>query len=161
MRRGDITTVEVEAIVTAANRELVGGGGVDAAVHRAAGPELLAALRPLAPTPPGSAVITPAFRLYPPIRYVVHAVGPRYGVDDPAEELLAAAYRSSLLRCDETGVGSVAFPAISAGVYGYPPKEACRVSVQALRTADTRVRRCLLVAFGDQMYDLWREALGQ
>jgi hypothetical protein len=102
--RGDITTVNAEVLVTAANSALAGGGGADGAIHRAAGPELLLALRPLAPCPPGSAVITPAFGLPAPVRHVVHAVGPRSGVDEPAADLLASAYLTSLrLRDDAAG----------------------------------------------------------
>lgn len=157
---GDITAASVEAVVTAANAALVGGGGVDGAVHRAAGPELLQALRPLAPCPPGGAVVTPAFRFAPPVRWVVHAVGPRYGVDEPAAELLASAYLSSLARCDEVGATSVAFPSISTGAYGYPLHEACEVSARALREAVTNVERCLLVAFDPKTQRLWQRALG-
>jgi O-acetyl-ADP-ribose deacetylase (regulator of RNase III) len=158
---GDITSVPVEAIVTAANSALVGGGGVDGAVHRAAGPELLQALRPLAPCPPGSAVVTPAFQLPPPVRWVVHAVGPRYDVDEPAAELLASAYLSSLARCDEVGASSVAFPALSTGAFGYPLHEACQVSARALRSAETQVRRCVLVAFDNRTQTFWERALSQ
>jgi O-acetyl-ADP-ribose deacetylase (regulator of RNase III) len=157
--RGDITAVPVEVVVTAANSALAGGGGVDGAVHRTAGPELLQALRPLAPCPAGGAVVTPAFRFPPPVRYVVHAVGPRYGVDEPAAELLASAYESSLARCDEVGAASVAFPSLSTGVYGYPLAEACAVSVRALRAAQTRVATCLLVAFDADTQAAWEQAL--
>ena len=156
--RGDITRQPVEAVVTAANSALRGGGGVDAAVHAAAGPELLRACRPLAPCPPGSAVVTPAFRLAP-VRWVVHAVGPVYSgrPDDP--ELLASAYTASLARADEVGARSIAFPAISTGVYGYPPEEAAEISVRALRGADTQVQRVLLVGFSEPAAQLWRAAL--
>jgi O-acetyl-ADP-ribose deacetylase (regulator of RNase III) len=157
--RGDITRADVDVIVTAANQWLAGGGGVDASVHRAAGAELLEALRPLAPCPPGEAVVTPSFRLGPRITHVVHAVGPRYGEDQPSEQLLAGAYTSSLARCDEVGATSVAFPAISTGVYGYPLEEACGVSVAALRSARTSVERCVLVAFDGRTYDAWERAL--
>jgi len=155
--RGDITEVDVEVVVTAANSELAGGGGVDAAVHRAAGSQLLRALWPLAPCPPGGAVITPAFDL--PVRYIVHAVGPRWGIDEPAAELLASAYTESLRRCDEVGAASVAFPSISTGVYRYPLEQACVISVEALRTATTKVDRCLLVAFDVRTEQCWRQAL--
>lgn len=158
---GDITGMPVEAVVTAANSALAGGGGVDGAVHRAAGPELLRALRPLAPCPPGGAVVTPAFRFPPPVRHVVHAVGPRYGLDEPAEELLASAYLESLRRCDEVGARTVAFPSISTGVYGYPLEEACAVSVRALRGAETAVEECLLVAFDARTAQTWEAALAQ
>lgn len=156
--RGDITRSEVDAVVTAANSALRGGGGVDGAVHRAAGPELVAASRALAPCPPGSAVVTPAFRLAP-VRWVVHAVGPVYR--GPADaDFLASAYTASLERCDEVGARSVAFPAISTGVYGYPREDAARVSVAALRGAVTQVERCLLVAFDDATARLWEAELG-
>jgi O-acetyl-ADP-ribose deacetylase (regulator of RNase III) len=157
--RGDITRADVDVIVTAANQWLAGGGGVDASVHRAAGPELLQALRPLAPCPPGQAVLTPAFGLGPRVRHVVHAVGPRYGQDTPSDELLASAYTSSLARCDEVDAASVAFPAIATGVYGYPLEEACVVSVKALKTARTSVERCVLVAFDHATHEAWERSL--
>lgn len=157
--QGDIVRADVDVIVTAANHALVGGGGVDGAVHKAAGPELLAALRPLASCPPGQAVITPAFALGPRVSHVVHAVGPRYRVDEPAAELLASAYRASLARSDEVDADSVAFPALSTGAFGYPLFEACQVSVDALRSAETRVRRCVLVAFDDRTRKFWERAL--
>jgi O-acetyl-ADP-ribose deacetylase (regulator of RNase III) len=156
---GDITAADVDVVVTAANRSLIGGGGVDGAIHRAAGRELLQALRPLAPCPAGQAVVTPAFGLGPRIRHVVHAVGPRYGVDEPASELLASAYRTSLARCDEVQAESVAFPALSTGAYGFPLFEACQVSAEALRTAKTSVQRCLLVAFDQRTRRFWDRAL--
>jgi O-acetyl-ADP-ribose deacetylase (regulator of RNase III) len=154
--QADITTVAAEALVTAANSPLVGGGGVDGAIHRAAGPRLLAALRPLAPCPPGGAVITPAFDLPAPVRFVIHAVGPRYGIDNPAEELLASAYLESLNRADEAGVRSIAFPSLSTGAFHYPLAEAARISVRTLREAKTNVRRCILVAFDEQVAKRWR-----
>lgn len=159
MVRGEITQSGMEAIVTAANRSLVGGGGVDGAVHRAAGPGLLAALRPLAPCPPGQAVITPAFDLAAPTKWVVHAVGPRYGVDEPADELLASAYVSALYRCDEVGATSVAFPSLSTGAYHFPLLDACRISVRALRAATTSVTECRLVAFDVKTEQFWLRAL--
>lgn len=155
--RGDITTVQVDAVVTAANTALRGGGGVDGAVHAAAGPELLRACRPLAPCPAGSAVITPAFGMST-ATWVIHAVGPIYsGPQDHA--VLASAYVASLARADEVGARSVAFPAISTGVYGFPADEAARISVQALRSADTQVQTVLLVAFGRSTALLWEQAL--
>jgi O-acetyl-ADP-ribose deacetylase (regulator of RNase III) len=156
---GDIVQAQVEVLVTAANAALRGGGGVDGAIHRAAGPELLQALRSLAPCQVGGAVITPSFRIPPPVRFVVHAVGPRYGRDEPAAELLASAYAQSLARCDEVGATSVAFPAVSTGVYGYPLSDACRISVAALQATDTQVERCVLVAFDAATQDLWQRAL--
>lgn len=155
--RGDITHQQVDAIVTAANVPLMGGGGVDGAVHDAAGPELLRACRELAPCPTGSAVITPAFDLAP-VRWVIHAVGPVYA--GPADaDLLASAYVESLARADEVGARSLAFPSISTGVYGYPAAEAAQVSVAALRGADTQVETVLLVAFTAHMAELWERAL--
>ena len=148
---GDITVLAreqgVEAVVTAANEALRGGGGVDGAVHRAAGPELVRASRALAPCPAGGAVVTPAFDLDPPVRWVVHAVGPVFSGSSEDPVLLAGAYTASLARADEVGARSIAFPAISTGVYGYPKAEAARIAVAALRAATTSVERCLLVAF--------------
>jgi O-acetyl-ADP-ribose deacetylase (regulator of RNase III) len=155
--RGDITREPVDAIVTAANSALRGGGGVDGAVHTAAGPKLLAACRALAPCPAGSAVITPAFDLAP-VKWVIHAVGPIYSGPEDAE-VLASAYISSLRRADEVGARSVAFPAISAGVYGYPGPDAAKVSVEALRGATTDVELVRLVAFATDMERWWSAAL--
>jgi O-acetyl-ADP-ribose deacetylase (regulator of RNase III) len=155
--RGDITREAVDAIVTAANAGLRGGGGVDGAVHAAAGPQLLAACRPLAPCPAGSAVVTPAFDLAP-VKWVIHAVGPIYsGPKDAA--VLASAYLSSLARADEVGARSVAFPSISTGVYGYPLDDAAVVSVEALRGATTDVELVRLVAFNEPAYAAWDRAL--
>lgn len=155
--RGDICGVVADAVVTAGNSSLVGGSGVNGAIHAAAGPELLRASRALAPCPAGSAVITPAFRMAN-TSWVIHAVGPRYsGPQD--EALLASAYTESLARADEVGAKSVAFPAISTGIYGYPDVDAARVSVAALRSARTSVEEVYLVAFGQRTADLWEQAL--
>ena len=156
---GDITAQRVEAVVTAANSALAGGGGVDAAVHLAAGPELPRASRALAPCPPGSAVVTPAFGL-PGARWVVHAVGPVWeGGGHGEAELLAGAYASSLARADEVGASTIAFPAISTGVYGYPRVEASQVAVRTLLDATTQVQRCLLVAYDAVTAALYRALL--
>ena len=160
MVRADVTTQPVDAVVTAANQALRGGGGVDAAVHRAAGRELVRASRALAPCPTGSAVVTPAFDLAP-VRWVVHAVGPRYRGRPQDAGLLASAYTASLARADEVGARSLAFPSISTGVYGYPDEEAAQVSVVALRGATTDVEQVLLVAFGERMAGLWEQALAE
>lgn len=131
---GDITQLDVDAIVNAAKSSLTGGGGVDGAIHRAAGPELLAACRPLAPCPTGEARITPGFRL--PARWVIHTVGPVWEGGDRGEpELPAACYRSSLALAVARGAGSIAFPAISTGAYGYPLDAACRVAARAVADA--------------------------
>jgi O-acetyl-ADP-ribose deacetylase (regulator of RNase III) len=155
----DITTVRADVLVTAANRALAGGGGVDGAVHRAAGPELLRALRPLAPCPAGAAVITPAFGLPAPVRHVIHAVGPRYGVDEPAAELLASAYLASLQLCDDVNASSVAFPSLSTGAFGFPLLQACQISVATLRHARTQVEHCTLVAFDIKTQKFWERTL--
>ena len=157
--RGDITQQRVDAVVTAANEGLRGGGGVDAAVHRAAGPELLRACRPLAPCPAGSAVVTPAFDLAP-VRWVVHAVGPIWSGSAVDEQRLRSAYLAALARADEVGARSVAFPSISTGVYGYPVAEAAQTSVRALRDAQTGVQEVLLVAFDERTATAWESALG-
>jgi O-acetyl-ADP-ribose deacetylase (regulator of RNase III) len=130
----DITALDVDAIVTAANDRLAGGGGVDGAVHRAAGPELLAACRRIGGCPTGEARITPGFRLK--ARHVIHAVGPVWrGGGHGEAALLAGAYRASLARLREVGGASIALPAISTGIYGYPLDEATRIAVSTCREA--------------------------
>lgn len=128
---GDITEQpDLDAVVNAANAELMPGGGVAGAIHRAAGSELAEACRPLAPIEPGEAVVTEAFGL--PNRFVVHALGPRYGIDEPADELLANAYRNALARCGEQSIRSVGFPALSAGAFGFPLAAAARIAVETV-----------------------------
>lgn len=144
--RGDITAQEgVAAVVNAANAELMPGGGVAGAIHRAAGPGLARECGPLAPIEPGQAVITGAHDL--PNEYVIHALGPVYGRDEPAEELLADGYRNALRIADGRGVVSVAFPAISTGVFGYPVEEAARVALRTVKEKAGTLEYVRLVRF--------------
>jgi O-acetyl-ADP-ribose deacetylase (regulator of RNase III) len=126
-RQGDITRLEVDAIVNAANTSLLGGGGVDGAIHRAAGPALLEECRRIGGCPTGEARITRGYNL--PARHVIHTVGPVFRGRPQDRELLTACYRSSLSLAFENKIGSLAFPAVSCGVYGYPMADACRVAV--------------------------------
>jgi O-acetyl-ADP-ribose deacetylase (regulator of RNase III) len=157
---GDITAERVEAVVNAANRALAGGGGVDGAIHRAAGAALLhAACARLGGCETGDAKATPGFDL--PARWIIHTVGPvwRGGTADEAE-LLASCYWRCLAVADELGARSVAFPAISTGMYGYPPDLAAQVAVSSVRSAVTEVQVVRLVAFDGRTQDLYRRLLG-
>ncbi len=127
IRQGDITTMAVDAIVNAANTSLLGGGGVDGAIHRAAGPELLAECRGIGGCPTGQARITKGYRL--PAGHVIHTVGPVYRGRLEDGRLLAGCYTSSLTLASDHGIRTVAFPAISCGVYGYPIADACKIAV--------------------------------
>jgi len=156
--RADITTLAVDAIVNAANTSLLGGGGVDGAIHRVAGPELLEECRTLGGCDTGDAKATSGYGL--PARWVIHTVGPvwRGGGGGEAEQL-ASCYRRCLEIADEIGAGSVAFPAISTGVYGFPRRLAAEIAVDTLRSTPTDVDRVLLVAFDDETLGLYRQRL--
>jgi O-acetyl-ADP-ribose deacetylase len=143
---GDITSQDdVEAVVNAANARLEPGGGVAGAIHHAAGPGLSEEARPLGPIRPGEAVITGAHGL--PNRYVVHTLGPVYGQDRPEAELLAGCYRNSLGLAEDNGIESIAFPAISTGIFGYPVEDAAKVALQTVREETERLERVHLVRF--------------
>jgi O-acetyl-ADP-ribose deacetylase (regulator of RNase III) len=162
---GDITHLNMDAIVNAANTTLLGGGGVDGAIHRAAGPRLLQACRaipqvePGVRCPTGEARVTPGFDL--PARYVIHTVGPVWhGGDHGEPERLASCYRQSLRLASEYDLSSIAFPAISCGVYGYPPELASRVALRTLLdAAEGGPERVLICCFSDAMATLWHDAL--
>jgi len=154
----DITLETTDAIVNAANSSLLGGGGVDGAIHRAAGPELLAACRDLGGCPTGEAKTTPGFRLA--ARWVIHTVGPVWqggGTGEPG--LLASCYRRSLDEADRVGVRSIAFPAISTGVYGYPAEPAARVAVDTVRSTGSLVELIRFVCFDDATAEIYRTLL--
>jgi O-acetyl-ADP-ribose deacetylase (regulator of RNase III) len=140
----------VDAVVNAANRSLLGGAGVDGAIHRAAGPELLAACRQLGGCDTGDAKATPGFAL--PARWVIHTVGPVWHGGDAREaDLLASCYRRSLAVADELGARSIAFPAISCGLYAFPPESAVEIAIDTVRAATTSVEHVLFVAFDRSM----------
>jgi len=156
--RADITRLAVDAIVNAANASLLGGGGVDGAIHRAAGPGLLAECRGLGGCEAGDAKATGGHRL--PARWVIHTVGPVWhggGRGEPG--VLASCYRRSLEVADELGATTVAFPAISTGLYGYPRPEAATIAVDTLRATATAVVEVTLVAFDDEGLAIYRERL--
>lgn len=157
---GDITRQDVDAVVTAANESLRGGGGVDGAIHRAAGPQLAQAGAALAPCTPGDAVATPAFELNPPVRHVIHTVGPVWkGGTQGEAAVLASCYRRSLEVAEELGARTLAFPAIATGAYGFPPEQAARIAVATLRSTPTHLTRVLLVAFDPPTHDHLTAAL--
>jgi O-acetyl-ADP-ribose deacetylase (regulator of RNase III) len=163
----DITTLRVDAIVNAANQTLLGGGGVDGAIHRAAGPQLLAACKLLPEKRPGvrcetgEAQITSGFAL--PARYVIHTVGPVWQGGHAGEErLLASCYQTAVRLAAQHALFDLAFPAISCGVFGFPKARACQIAVQTLRgmpLADLKLRAVQLVAFDDEMLRSWQIAL--
>ena len=165
----DITTLQVDAIVNAANEWLLGGGGVDGAIHSAAGPELLEAcnripeVRPGVRCPTGEARLTPGFQL--PARFVIHTVGPIWrGGLRTEDQLLASCYNSALAMAAQHGIRTIAFPAISCGAFGYPPERAAQVAVREIRTvldSDVGFEMVLLVAFDDEVYQALSKAINR
>jgi O-acetyl-ADP-ribose deacetylase (regulator of RNase III) len=152
LKRADIAKQDdMDAVVNAANAELSGGGGVDGALHRAAGRELKEASQPQGPISPGEAVITPAFNL--PNDYVIHCLGPVYGQDQPEDELLANCYRNALILAEENDVKQIAFPSISTGAFGYPMREAAQVALETFKNEASNlssVEKIRKVLWGEQ-----------
>ncbi|MCN9242699.1 O-acetyl-ADP-ribose deacetylase [Streptomyces sp. RY43-2] len=161
--RGDITRQSADAIVNAANSSLLGGGGVDGAIHRRGGPAILADCRALRAShygkglPTGQAVATTAGEL--DARWVIHTVGPRFLPEEDRSELLASCYRESLRVADELGARSVAFPAVSAGIYGWPMDDAARIAVETVRAVETAVEEVRFVLFDERAYEAFAARL--
>ena len=159
--RGDITTLDVDAIVNAANSTLLGGGGVDGAIHRAAGAELLAECRTLGGCQPGEAKLTRGYRL--PARFVIHTVGPVWtgGNRDEAQTLVNC-YRNSLQLAVENGIKTIAFPAISCGAYRYPIRQAAQIALETTKdflSSSDKIDKVFLVLWSKEIYDAYRESL--
>ncbi len=164
--QGDITEQRVDAIVNAANSSLMGGGGVDGAIHRRGGPAILEECKEIRRReeyreglPTGRAVATTAGKL--PARWVIHTVGPVYSEREDRSDLLASCYREALRVADELGARTVAFPAISTGVYRWPMESAARIAIDTVRRADTRVREVRFVLFDRDAYDTFARVLGE
>lgn len=159
-RQGDITELKVDAIVNAANKSLLGGGGVDGAIHRAAGPELLAECRTIGGCPTGEARITKGYNL--PARHVIHTVGPVYSGKPKDPQLLSSCYLNSLRLAVENNITSIAFPAISCGVYGYPTKDACKIAVDTtcnFLKENKSIQKVIFVLFSAGDYEIYKDYL--
>ena len=160
LNRGDITKLDVDAIVNAANTTLLGGGGVDGAIHRAAGPELLAECRTLGGCRPGEAKITRGYNL--PARFIIHTVGPVWSGGTRGEgEVLAKCYRNSLRLAVENGIKTIGFPAISCGAYRYPISEAAQIALDTTREflASENIDKVIFVAMNDEIFEAYRRLL--
>ncbi|AGI86880.1 O-acetyl-ADP-ribose deacetylase [Streptomyces albidoflavus] len=162
--KGSITEQDVDAVVNAANSSLLGGGGVDGAIHRQGGPEILAACRDLRAShygkglPTGEAVATTAGRL--PARWVIHTVGPVWSVSEDRSRLLASCHREALRVAGELGARTVAFPAISTGVYRWPLEDAARIATETVRATPTSVEEVRFVLFDDRAYEVFAARIG-
>ena len=157
----DITSLKVDAIVNAANQSLLGGGGVDGAIHKAAGPALLSACRQLPEIKGvrcevGSARVTPAFNL--DAQWIIHAVGPRYGIDTPSEKFLISAYENAMNCAEQHGALTMAFPAISCGIYGYPMADAAKTALRTVANHDAAVSHVTFALFSLDALQIWMSA---
>ena len=160
IRQGNITKLEVDAIVNAANRSLLGGGGVDGAIHRAAGPELLTECRSIGGCPTGEARITRGYNL--PAGYVIHTVGPVYSGKPQDSRLLTQCYLNSLKLASDHNLAFVAFPAISCGVYGYPINEACKIAIDTtcnFLASNTSLKKVIFILFSSENYNTYTDYL--
>lgn len=163
MVQGDITRQDVDAIVNAANTSLLGGRGVDGAIHRGAGPELLEETRKIGGCPTGEARVSKGYRL--PVKWIIHTVGPVWtGGKKNEETLLADCYRNSLMAAKELGARTIAFPSISTGAYGFPMRRATEIALSETRTffkKDESLNRVIFVCFGDKALEVYREVYGE